>query len=135
VPRQGKFIRTEYLATERKTGPRHSLPLPPRRNLLQLKVGAETGRTDSVRGSLAGLSGAPALDEQGRVIGVTIAEAPWRGRIYTTTPETVRRLIEESRTTLPAVATSGETITPGTYGKVADSLRRDLRVAEVVCLT
>jgi len=98
-------------------------------------VWAEIGRTDGLKGSLGGLSGAPTLDGQGRVLGVTIAEAPRRGRIYTTTPETVQRLIEESRTTLPAVATSGETITPGTYGKVADSLRRDLRVAEVVCLT
>jgi S1-C subfamily serine protease len=98
-------------------------------------VWAEVGRTDGLKGSLGGLSGAPALDSQGRVLGVTIAEAPRRGRIYTTTPETVQRLIEESRTTLPVVAASGTPITPQTYGKVADGLRRDLRVAQVVCLT
>jgi hypothetical protein len=98
-------------------------------------VWAEIGRTDGLKGSLGGLSGAPALDAQGRVLGVTIAEAPRRGRIYTTTPETVQRLIEESRTTLPVTAASASPITPRTYGKVADGLRRDLRVAQVVCLT
>ncbi|CAN7474192.1 serine protease [Phenylobacterium sp. LjRoot225] len=98
-------------------------------------VWAEIGRTDGLKGGLGGLSGAPALDAQGRVLGVTIAEAPRRGRIYTTTPETLRNLIDESRTTLPVVAASGSPITPQTYGKVADSLRRDLRVAQVICLT
>jgi S1-C subfamily serine protease len=98
-------------------------------------VWAEIGRTDGLKGSLGGLSGAPAMDSQGRVLGVTIAEAPRRGRIYTTTPETVQHLIEESRTTLPVIAASGSPITPQSYGKVADGLRRDLRVAQVVCLT
>src|SRR5690606_10600428 len=50
---------------------------------------AEVGRTDGLAGTLAGLSGAPAVDRQGRVIGVTIAEAPRRGRIYTTAPDTL----------------------------------------------
>jgi serine protease Do len=49
---------------------------------------AEVGRTEGLEGTLAGLSGAPALDRQGQVLGVTIAEAPRRGRIYTTSPET-----------------------------------------------
>lgn len=98
-------------------------------------VWAEIGRTDGLKGGLGGLSGAPALDAQGRVLGVTIAEAPRRGRIYTTTPETVQHLIEESRTALPVIAASASPITPRTYGKVADGLRRDLRVAQVVCLT
>jgi S1-C subfamily serine protease len=98
-------------------------------------VWAEVGRTDGLKGSLGGLSGAPALDSHGRVLGVTIAEAPRRGRIYTTTPETLLRLIERSPTPLPVTPSSGASITPGNYGKVADSLRRDLRVAQVVCLT
>jgi S1-C subfamily serine protease len=97
-------------------------------------VWAEVGRTDGLKGSLGGLSGAPALDAQGRVVGVTIAEAPRRGRIYTTAPETVQHLIAQSRTSLPAALPSAE-ITRDNYGKVADGLRRDLRVAQVVCLT
>ncbi len=97
-------------------------------------VWAEVGRTDGLKGSLAGLSGAPALDAAGRVVGVTIAESPRRGRIYTTTPETVHTAFEIARRR-PAAYAVGETINVENYGRVADSLRRDLRVAQVVCLT
>jgi S1-C subfamily serine protease len=97
-------------------------------------VWAEAGRTDGLAGTLGGLSGAPALDAQGRVLGVTIAEAPRRGRIYTTTPDTVARLIALSGRRLPA-AVGGASLTPGNYGTVSQALRRDLRVAQVVCVS
>lgn len=94
---------------------------------------AETGRTDNLKGSLGGLSGAPALDAAGRVIGVTVAESPRRGRIYTTSPETVTGALAVSRSKPDSFAV-GEPITPENYGRVADTLRRDLRVAQVICL-
>lgn len=96
---------------------------------------AEVGRSTGLNGTLGGLSGAPALDAQGRVVGVTIAEAPRRGRIYTTAPETVERLIGEAGAQLPAAPASAAPLTPQNYGQVAQTLRRDLRVAQVVCLT
>ena len=96
-------------------------------------VWAETGRTDSLKGSLAGLSGAPALDRAGRVIGVTVAESPRRGRIYTTAPETVIAALAAADKHPPSFA-MGEPITTDNYGRVADTLRRDLRVAQVICL-
>ncbi|MDB5457959.1 MAG: endopeptidase [Caulobacter sp.] len=96
-------------------------------------VWAEVGRTDTLKGTLAGLSGAPALDSAGRVIGVTVAESPRRGRIYTTAPETVRELLGGARRRAAGYAV-GETISTENYGRVADGLRRDLRVAQVVCL-
>jgi serine protease Do len=96
-------------------------------------VWAETGRTDRLSGTLGGLSGAPALDGAGRVIGVTVAEAPRRGRIYTTAPETLTHALAASREHAASFAV-GEVVTPGNYGIVADSLRRDLRVAQVICL-
>jgi len=96
-------------------------------------VWAETGRTDGLTGTLGGLSGAPALDTEGRVIGVTIAEAPRRGRIYTTAPElTARTLAAKAR---PSAAAQAVPITAENYGRVADDMRRTLRVAQVVCLT
>lgn len=94
---------------------------------------AEVGRTNGLEGTLAGLSGAPVLDQRGRVLGVTIAEAPRRGRIYTTAPESFAPAIRgEQRADEP---TLGQAITTENYGKVADGLRRDLRVAQVVCLS
>lgn len=94
----------------------------------------ETGRTDNLTGTLSGLSGAPALDAAGRIIGITVAEAPRRGRIYTTAPETVRATLA-SAPTPPETAALSEPITPDNYGRMADALRRNLRVAQVICLT
>jgi S1-C subfamily serine protease len=96
-------------------------------------VWAETGRTDGLKGTLGGLSGAPALDGDGRVIGVTIAEAPRRGRIYTTAPELTARTLAASLKGPPLA--QGGPITAENYGRVADDMRRSLRVAQVVCLT
>jgi hypothetical protein len=64
---------------------------------------------------------------------VTIAEAPRRGRIYTTAPETVQNAIRTLHEPL-APSAAGEAISPDNYGRVADDLRRTLRVAQVVCL-
>jgi S1-C subfamily serine protease len=93
---------------------------------------AEVGRTAGLEGTLSGLSGAPALDSRGRVIGVTVAEAPRRGRIYTTAPESFAPAIRGEQRADEAAR--GQPITVDTYGQVSKSLRRDLRVAQVVCL-
>ena len=45
---RGKFIRTEYVATDEKTGPRFPLLLTTGRILSQYNVGAQTRRTDNV---------------------------------------------------------------------------------------
>ena len=94
---------------------------------------AEIGRTDGLKGSLAGLSGAPVLNAAGDVVGVTLAEAPRRGRVYTASPETVKRALAVAGVKPPPPGT-GQPISVENYGRVADGLRRDLRVAQVVCL-
>jgi S1-C subfamily serine protease len=92
----------------------------------------EVGRTDGLNGALAGLSGAPVLDGLGQVVGVTLAESPRRGRIYSTTPQALREALTAAGVKpAPGVVQS---VTTDNYGRVADSLRRDLRVAQVVCL-
>lgn len=94
---------------------------------------AESGRTKGLKGTLAGLSGAPVVDSRGRALGVTIAEAPRRGLIYTTAPDTFMPLMRaEQRADEPVL---GEAVTTDNYGAVSDRMRRDLRVAQVVCLT
>lgn len=94
---------------------------------------AEVGRTNGLEGKLSGLSGAPALDAQGRVVAVTIAEAPRRGRIYTTAPETLGPAIRGQQGSDDDAR--GQAITTESYGQVSNRLRRDLRVAQVVCLS
>lgn len=96
-------------------------------------VWAETGRTDGLEGTLGGLSGAPALDARGRVLGVTIAESPRRGRIYTTAPEVVSATLNASGRRADSLS-PGSAITPQNYFYVADDLRRELQIAQVVCL-
>ena len=102
---------------------------------------AEVGRTEGLSGSLAGLSGAPTLDVAGRVVGVTLSETPRRGKIYSTTPASLAaalrlarppKAMEGPETALEGAA--GEPITVENYGRVADGLRRDLRVVRVACL-
>jgi len=97
-------------------------------------VWAEVGRTEGLKGALIGLSGAPALDEAGRVVGVTVAQAPRRGRIYTTTPEALRQALAQAHAVSSAQA-GGMALSTENYGRGADDLRRNLRVAPVVCIT
>lgn len=98
----------------------------------QVLAWAEAGRTDGLRGDLAGLSGAPALDARGEVIGVTLAEAPRRGRLYTTSPEALRQALARAHVT-PTALPAGDAVTVENYGRVADTLRRTLSIAQVVC--
>lgn len=93
---------------------------------------AEGGRTEGVS-DLSGLSGAPVLNSRGEVVAVTVAEAPRRGRIYSTTPEALRDVLRRAHVSV-ANAPASDPITTDNYGRVADGLRRELRVAEVQCL-
>jgi serine protease Do len=93
----------------------------------------EVGRTDGLEGMLDGLSGAPVLDDAGRVVGLTLAESPRRGRLYSTSPEAIRQALARAGVRASPFA-QGQPVNVENYGRVADSLRRDLRVAKVVCL-
>ena len=93
---------------------------------------AEVGHSPFLFGSLAGLSGAPALDARGRVIAVTVAQAPRRRRVYTTTPAALAAFLSGS-----ARASSEGSPQPfgdRDYHAQADRLRSTLSVVQVVCL-
>lgn len=93
---------------------------------------AELGRTEGLNGSLGGMSGGPALDAQGEVIGVTVAESARRGRIYTATPASIAQLFD-----LNKVDPGGDTVGPldlKNYDDAADNMRFDLSVAQIVCV-
>jgi len=93
---------------------------------------AELGRTSGLRGSLAGISGGPAIAANGQVIGITVAESARRGRIYTASPSSITRLLRVEQ--VEAQGAPAERLTPDNYGQASDDLRRDLAVAQVECV-
>lgn len=93
---------------------------------------AELGRTSGLRGSLAGISGGPALSSSGQVIGITVAESARRGRIYTAAPSSILRLLRVEQ--IEAQGAPAERLTPDNYGQASDDMRRNLAVAQVVCV-
>ncbi len=90
---------------------------------------AETGRSKGLNGSLGGLSGGPAFDRDGEVIGLVAAESPRRGRIYTVAPRSLAKLLAPLKTEI-----EGEPMGVNNYGRRADTYRRSRRIAQVVCL-
>jgi len=94
---------------------------------------AETSRTQGLRGSLGGLSGGPALNGEGEVIGVTVAEAPRRGRIYTAAPRSMAKALTDTGASGEPTAPRIGEVTQESYGLDGRRLRRQLRVAKVSC--
>jgi len=98
----------------------------------EVEVLAEVGRTEGLRGPLPSLTGAPALDGAGRVVGVILGEAPRRGRYYAAPPLAMIQALAAAGVA-PSATAAGLAITADNYGLAADELRRELRVAPLVC--
>jgi hypothetical protein len=94
---------------------------------------AEVGHTEGLKGARPGALGAPVLDNEGRVVGVTLSQSPRRGRLYSTTPDSLRRALAAAGVA-PGPSGPGQPIGVDNYGRAADDLRRDLRVVQLVCL-
>ncbi len=93
---------------------------------------AEVSRSKGLRGTLGGLSGGPAFDARGNVIGITIAESLRRGRVITTSSDSVIQALREARLSPTGVAIAP--VQPDDIARVANRVRRDLQVIQVVCL-
>lgn len=80
---------------------------------------AEGDRLPSGDGPLSGISGGPTFDQRGRVIGVNAASTPRRGRVLTTDPKAITRLVVASA----AVDEAGEVADLSTPAKAAALFR------------
>ncbi len=92
---------------------------------------SERGRSEGVNGSLSGMSGGPVLDVDGAVIGVTVAESPRRGRIYSASPDSIRRFLDMQG----EVPYGGDArpISASSYGAEADRMRDERAIVKVLC--
>lgn len=86
--------------------------------------------------TLGGISGGPALDEEGRVIGVTVASSLRRGRIFTAAPVAMAEAVRAARARLSGTPLGGlepATLDAGSYTGQGRKLRDRLTVGQVVC--
>jgi len=83
--------------------------------------------------NLVGLSGAPALDGNGEVIGMVFAQARRHGRLYTTTTQALWAALKRADVAVPGDA-EALPLTGATYQSTASTLRDDLRIVPVMCL-
>jgi serine protease Do len=98
----------------------------------QVLAWAESGHTYGINGSLNRLQGGPTLNSASQVIGITLRHNPRRGRIYSSTPQTLAHIARppERRDDFE----HEDTFTRKNYGIVSDTVRRQYRVMQVACL-
>ena len=94
---------------------------------------AESDEDGPLPKSLAGLSGAPTLDAEGRVIGVTIAQSRHHRQVYTTTPGALRASLIRAHIE-PATGAQAAPMDPASFSRISGDLRGDLRIVQVVCM-
>jgi serine protease Do len=98
-------------------------------------VWAERVRVPDSYGGLGGISGGPALDAQGRLIGVTVAGSKRRGRVFTTAMSSVQAALSRARVSARTGSKEGSRrITDRNFSDYGNRLRRRLSVALVYCL-
>jgi serine protease Do len=96
---------------------------------------AEVKRVPNIDGALSGISGGPVVDEDGQVIGVTVAGSVRRGRVYTTAPVGMRDMLNRAGAT-PRESSRGAVngiVDENGFPRIGADLRANLTVAKVVC--
>jgi S1-C subfamily serine protease len=93
---------------------------------------AESKRSEGIEGTLSGMSGGPVLDKDGAVVGVVVAESPRRGRIYTATPDSISRFLDEQGLIAPGDE-AAHPVAATSFIQEADRLRDARAVVKVLC--
>ena len=94
---------------------------------------ADRVRVPDSYGGLGGISGGPAMDGRGEIIGVTVAGSKRRGRLFTTALTSIAAALE--RADVPAERGGGrrDAIDGRNFAEVGAGLRKRLTVALVYC--
>lgn len=95
-------------------------------------VWSERSRVPDRFDSLGGLSGGPVFSDDGRFVGVVLAEERRRGRVITAQTATVRTMFQRASVTPETTNTASRLSTNG-YPAVARDLLTSLRIAKVIC--
>lgn len=119
-------VHTRYIGRARIERPQRRVPPEPGH------VWVEVARAPDFEGSLGGLSGGPAFDRAGRVVGVTILESSRRGRVTTAPVDRVQDLMSKVGLQ-PRQGSSAALFSPSSFPSAGDSLRRAGTVAHVFC--
>ena len=95
---------------------------------------AEKIRVPDTYGGLGGISGGPAFDQYGRVIGVNVAGSKRRGRVFTAAPLSIRAALKQAGFKPPADAKPAVSdIDRRNFSEIGGRLRRTLQIAKVLC--
>lgn len=97
-----------------------------------LLVWAEVERVPDSTEPLRGMSGGPAFDAAGQLVGVHVGGSRRRGRLFTTTPESLSELLTQAGI-VPAVEGPVPAINAGDYVAIGEQLRLRLIVVRVYC--
>lgn len=97
-------------------------------------VWVERDRVPASSGPLSGISGGPVVDRDGEVVGVHVAGSKRRGRNFTSAPSSIRDLVSATGLDFTAGRSAlREILASENYVEIGRQLRKELRVAKVIC--
>ena len=85
---------------------------------------------------LGGISGGPAINAAGKIVGVTVAASQRRGRVYATAPATLDSMLRMAGISprgRPSARLNSKGPRSGNFVEYGTALRAQLSVAQVVC--